>query len=410
MEHFVPALLTPGKRFALGEDEVEYCTVAGVQILNEHKAKVRRNCLVLLTSHNVFCADMDTLTNPSKLPLLHVSRYYLHASIFRMTPRVDVFVGSGGPSESETASLRFAMARDRASDFAELLGTTLRRKAWEATAAAAAPAKEEEGFFSSRNAGISGVMRRQENERNRNKSLATEAFADLDALMGKARNVVDMVGRYSATIENAKDKQHTDNAAASSSNSPNQVDENEFNSLLHNMGIANPVTKKAAGSMYHRQLAREICDFLTNTLPSHKKSHILTLTDLYALINRARGTELISPNDLLEAANLFDDLELGFRTKQYASGVIVVQPVGLTQEGVEEKLRALAATHRHDGVTVSTAAQELLVSVPVALEMLTAADASGAICRDEDPVAGLRFYSNLFLDHQLSSLPREVAV
>jgi ESCRT-II complex subunit VPS36 len=157
--------------------------------------------------------------------------------------------------------------------------------------------------------------------------------------------------------------------------------------------------------MYHRQLAREVCDFLTNTLPSHKRSHILTLTDLYALVNRARGTELISPNDLLEAANLFDDLDLGFRTQQYASGVIVVQPVGLTQEGVEAKLCTLTSKHLQDGVTVSIVAQELLVSVPVALELLTAADASGAICRDQDPVAGLRFYSNLFLEHAQSLIP-----
>jgi ESCRT-II complex subunit VPS36 len=168
--------------------------------------------------------------------------------------------------------------------------------------------------------------------------------------------------------------------------------------------------RKAAGSMYHGQLAREVCDFLTSTLASHKKSHILTLTDLYALINRARGTELISPNDLLEATNLFEHLQLGFRTKRYASGVIVVQPVGLTQEGVEEKLRALAQTHMHDGITVSSVSQELLVSVPVALELLAAADESGAICRDEDPVAGVRFYRNLFHDHEMAQKSSNIPV
>jgi hypothetical protein len=78
-------------------------------------------------------------------------------------------------------------------------------------------------------------------------SLASEAFADLDALMGKARTVVDMVGRYSATLEHAKEKQSADQSASgsssSSSNSAKQGDESEFNALLHNMGIANPVTK-----------------------------------------------------------------------------------------------------------------------------------------------------------------------
>jgi hypothetical protein len=79
---------------------------------------------------------------------------------------------------------------------------------------------------------------------NPNQSLATEAFADLDALMGKARTVVDMVGRYSAAVEHAKArKQDEGSTGAGSGSDPDQVDENEFNSLLHNMGIANPVTK-----------------------------------------------------------------------------------------------------------------------------------------------------------------------
>jgi hypothetical protein len=74
MEHFEPASLTPGKRFVLGEDEVEYCTVADVQLLNEHKSRVRRNCMIQLTSHNVFCAEMDSLANPTKLPLQLIIR------------------------------------------------------------------------------------------------------------------------------------------------------------------------------------------------------------------------------------------------------------------------------------------------------------------------------------------------
>jgi ESCRT-II complex subunit VPS36 len=38
---------------------------------------------------------------------------------------------------------------------------------------------------------------------------------------------------------------------------------------------------------------------------------VVSLTDLYCLYNRARGTELVSPDDLLQAVRLMDSLHLG---------------------------------------------------------------------------------------------------
>lgn len=37
----------------------------------------------------------------------------------------------------------------------------------------------------------------------------------------------------------------------------------------------------------------------------------MTLTEAYCLYNRARGTDLISPDDLLDACKLFSSLSLG---------------------------------------------------------------------------------------------------
>jgi hypothetical protein len=38
---------------------------------------------------------------------------------------------------------------------------------------------------------------------------------------------------------------------------------------------------------------------------------MMALTDVYCLFNRARGTELVSPHDLLHACELFEDEKLG---------------------------------------------------------------------------------------------------
>lgn len=52
---------------------------------------------------------------------------------------------------------------------------------------------------------------------------------------------------------------------------------------------------------------------------------MLALTDVYCLYNRARVTELISPEDLLEAAKLLAPLGMGMRLRAFASGLQVVQ-------------------------------------------------------------------------------------
>jgi hypothetical protein len=52
---------------------------------------------------------------------------------------------------------------------------------------------------------------------------------------------------------------------------------------------------------------------------------MLALTDVYCLYNRARVTELISPEDLLEAAKLLAPLGVGMRLRAFASGLQVVQ-------------------------------------------------------------------------------------
>ena len=52
---------------------------------------------------------------------------------------------------------------------------------------------------------------------------------------------------------------------------------------------------------------------------------MMTVTDVYCFFNRARGTELISPEDLYRSCVLFDELQLPVRLRKFDSGVLVVQ-------------------------------------------------------------------------------------
>ena len=51
----------------------------------------------------------------------------------------------------------------------------------------------------------------------------------------------------------------------------------------------------------------------------------MPLPDVYCLFNRARGAELISPDDLLTAVKLLPTIGAQLNFRQFASGVLVVQ-------------------------------------------------------------------------------------
>ena len=69
--------------------------------------------------------------------------------------------------------------------------------------------------------------------------------------------------------------------------------------------------------------AVQLADFLGPRM--QKAGGLVTLADVYCLFNRARGTELISPDDLLHAVDLFPAIGAGMHLRTFASGVLVVQ-------------------------------------------------------------------------------------
>ncbi len=87
----------------------------------------------------------------------------------------------------------------------------------------------------------------------------------------------------------------------------------QFRSYLLSAGISSPVTKEThgSGSTYHKELGKQLSQFLAQ--PLKDTGGILTLSDVYCLFNRARGLELVSPDDLINACNTFESLNLPLR-------------------------------------------------------------------------------------------------
>ncbi|MFT7818506.1 vacuolar protein-sorting-associated protein 36 [Arapaima gigas] len=166
-----------------------------------------------------------------------------------------------------------------------------------------------------------------------------------------------------------------------------------FKSYLLSMGIANPVTRETHGSgtHYHMQLAKQLADMLL--APLEERGGMMALTEVYCLVNRARGMELLSPEDLLNACKMFESLNLPLRLRVFDSGVMVVQ----LQSHSEEEMITSAVDNVSDkgSLTSEEFAKLLGLSVLLAKERLLLAEKMGHLCRD-DSVEGLRFYPNLF--------------
>jgi ESCRT-II complex subunit VPS36 len=127
---------------------------------------------------------------------------------------------------------------------------------------------------------------------------------------------------------------------------------------------------------------------------------MVTLTDVYGIFNRARGTELVSPDDFLCSVELIGTLGVGLRTKRFPSGVHMLQLAEIDEQTINQELRALSTSTpalEDEGLRAPDVAQHYRISFVVAREMLLAAETNGVLCRDDD-VRGLAFFPNKFLD------------
>lgn len=75
----------------------------------------------------------------------------------------------------------------------------------------------------------------------------------------------------------------------------------EIQEVMFSMGMTDftaYVSKEISGKKYYHDLAREIEQFLDKVISMDKFSGVMGLIDLFCLYNRARGTNLISPEDV----------------------------------------------------------------------------------------------------------------
>ena len=255
--------------------------------------------------------------------------------------------------------------------------------------------------------GISALERRGADQRKTNEVIIGSAFSDLEALMTSAKEIIALAEQFSSQARANNDDDDNGGSAHQ---------QNEASNIASALGLAATKDVLASGlagsdSLYTSELARNLAEFLTDDRTGllRREGGIMSLVDLWAVFNRARGgVELVSPADFAKAADAWDRLGLPVRLRRFKSGLLVVQGRDRTDE---KTVRALLAWLRglHEvppaeevgwdwrrfgrGVSALETAERFGWSVGVAAEELEMAEEKGALCREQG-IDGLRFWEN----------------
>jgi len=180
-------------------------------------------------------------------------------------------------------------------------------------------------------------------------------------------------------------------------------------------GTYDPNKMTPSQRQYYELTARQLADFLiprlkgddTNKKGSKSKSStssndeygrgIISLTDAYCMFNRARGTNLISPEDLRYACSLLGELKVGLTQRIFPSGVIVVQLDSMRFDSSNPDGAKRLMELCQPATTALEASHHMNISPLLAMEQLEEAERLGVLCRDVT-LETVRFYPNKFVD------------
>jgi len=232
--------------------------------------------------------------------------------------------------------------------------------------------------------GVAGLLHRVDLSQKESERDLSTAFTDLDALMAKAGDLVQVASSLSARLA----------AVESSQEGLDDSQDKEFRRMISDLGLSSgsfssALNKDTAGSAYHTELASQLARFAEQYFEK-KQLCLAPLPDVYCIFNRIRGTPLVSPDDLSRALSIIDNSK--FSIRQLNSGLLVLQSAALANSLLYERI----ADQASNGIdAVQFAAMEHL-PLSLALELLCEADLSGSLCRDET-ASTTRYYPNLIV-------------
>jgi len=383
-----PWELTPGglPLFRENEFEVRHATTGVHVYIGDEKAEREGN--LVITTHRLLWQGVHNRNRRIGIELRFIDKIAMKAGAFmslisskKIVVHLKARSWSPGPGVREKTTrppapgyIMLSFHDGHIDECMQVLDNALKQKAW-TEVRLARNAKEEEVL--GRGVGIKGLIKKQREQTRVQAEIVTGAFDDLNSLMQQARVMVEIANK----LKNSQDAR--DNP-------------DEYDDLLGNLGIVSPVTKEAAGKKYHELLARQLSDFLDDKLESG--GGMMSLIDVYCLYNRARGTDLVSPDDFKQACKSMGRLRLPVILTLLPEGTYVLQSrksqdigsriLQLFQEGVE-------------WLDERVLSEKLRISVKLAANNLNQCEQQGLVVRDQAPAA-VRFHKNFFMDEDFT--------
>ena len=308
------------------------------------------------------------------------------------------------------------------------LKKALERKQWTVTARLQEKKlQQNESFNNSENnnykVGLDRLMAKSQMRHRNNAQLADVALSgDSEQLLQEAVELLKVIQKYTVLIQKYEGK-----ADGGGDGNDDEAAATKLKGLLSDMGMtsaltpsqmsggggggggkttlwksrSNNTTTDQTQRDYHELTARQVADFLVPRLRKQVThsggSGMMSLTDVYCLFNRARGTNLISPEDLREACNALDSLNIGLNQRTFPSGITVLQLNDLALSAhssteIRNKIISICP------ITSLEASHILKLSPLLANEQLEEAERLGWLCRDINTSNNnIKFYPNKFI-------------
>ena len=263
--------------------------------------------------------------------------------------------------------------------------------------------------------GVGGVLHREEQRAENTDRMLGEAFSDLTQLMQMAEEMVKLAEGFRTRASRGQLASTT-----ATDEEEDQMDDDLATELV-DLGIASPITRESCGRQYYLELARQVSAVMEG--PVAAAGGVLPLPDVYRRFCRARFTDIVSPDDLLQAVHKLPDVGGGstLRLKIFPSGVKALVKIGADDDTVRKIIDLLFSDVKNSttagstyeqvigqGVGQAKVASALGVPLSVAADHLEAAEAAGLLCRDDGP-EGLKFYKNFFATLEEAELAQNMA-
>ncbi|KAI9562497.1 hypothetical protein GHT06_009935 [Daphnia sinensis] len=298
-------------------------------------------------------------------------------------------------ARSSASFIKLAFSDGGLSSFKNSVQKALLERAWEKNTENSSTSHPAPMAFRS---GIVGIERRLQEKVENNSSSIQVAFQDMKNLIDMAKDMVQLASVMSSKIKVCIFLFATSDCYLIflSQDRHGDISDDEtvkFKSYLLSLGIEDPVTRNACSSsdVFCQHLAKEIATFLLT--PISDSGGFMSLSDAYCRVNRARGFELLSPEDFFQACNYMEQLNLPLTCRKFESGVLVLQLQSQTNSQLEKNTETLLQARQK--LTAFEVSQEFGISIVLAAECLYTMERKGVVCRD-DTVRGLMFYPNEF--------------